>query len=711
MISSRGSILEVLPDVDLVVNCVKWPKHRKDHLIYKDDLKRMKTGSVIVDVSADIGGGAVETYRATTHFEPTYAIDGVVHYGVDNIPGAAAHTVSRAYAASIVPHIKSIADRGVRDACLRDGYLRRSLTVYKGLLTHEETSVIQGRDFVRPEKALEARIGRGPGLGAEGDQHGRERLTSERHSPEFRLLECFRATKKEGEMKRRSIAIASALMALTSLSALATWAQKADKPVRFRLVSSLTSLDWENTTNVRDMKVWHQMYEGLYGMDESKNGYCLELAKKVDVSKDQKVYTIALQDGVKFQNGDPLKASDVVFSYKRAMKNPRFKYLTSMIVDVAAVNDKTVKITLDKPYAPIGHTFFCIKILSEKEVTAQGAKFGTIPNKAGTGAYFASAYDIGSGVKLQAFKDYWRGEPAIKSVEYVVISDESAAVIAYENGELDYFEDVPLSAWKDLSKVAGENGKLIKGNNIMFMAINYLSPKKALADLKVRQAICYAINKKDINLGVCDGYGVEATQYMPSEYVATAPVSGFKTYDYNPELAKKLLAEAGYPHGLDVGTILTYGASTSNNAKMAQVLQANLEEVGITAAVSVMEASVVTPKLYVQDYDICIFADSMNYDFNNIRQQVHSESKGMYVVKFKDGPFNWKRLEELVDLGVSTVDTAQRRAYYTELWSIVMDTATILPCLHRPVGIVWSKGLNIGQPVPTFYKIRTFSKK
>jgi peptide/nickel transport system substrate-binding protein len=513
-------------------------------------------------------------------------------------------------------------------------------------------------------------------------------------------------------MKKRSIRTAIALMVLLSVAVSGAWAQASAKPVKFRLTSSLTSLDWQNTTNTRDMKVWHQMYEGLYGMDEARNGYYQELAKKVDVSADQKTYTITLQDGVKFQNGDPLKASDVVFSYKRAMATPKFNYLTSMIEAVEAVSDSVVRIRLDKPYSPIGHTFFQVKILSEKEFTAQGAKFGTIPNKAGTGAYYVTEYNIASGVKLQAFEGYWRGAPAIKNVEYVVISDDSAAVIAYENGELDYFEDVPLSAWKNISKVAGQNSTLIKGNNIMFMAVNYLSPtRKVLANQKVREAILYAINKKDVNLAVSEGYGVEATQYMPAEYVATSPVDGFKTYDYNPELSKKLLAEAGFPKGVDVGTILTYGASTSNNAKMAQVLQANLDEVGIKAAVSVMDASIVTPRLYKQDYDICVFSDSGNFDYNNIRQQVHSESTGMYVIKFKDGPFNWQRLEALVDLGVSTVDVAKRRGYYTELFKIVMDSATILPVLHRPVGIVWSKTLNIGSPVPTYYKIRTFTRK
>ena len=144
----------------------------------------------------------------------------------------------------------------------------------------------------------------------------------------------------------------------TSVDKSSTEASAADKSIKLRLSASLTSLDWEQTTNTRDMKVWHQMYEGLYGMDEAKNGYYKELAKKVDISSDKKVYTITLQDGVKFQNGDAMKASDVVFSYKRAMKNSRFNYLTSMITDVVAVNDSTVKITLDAPYSPIDHTFY-----------------------------------------------------------------------------------------------------------------------------------------------------------------------------------------------------------------------------------------------------------------------------------------------------------------------------------------------------------------
>lgn len=157
MFSNQSNIRALLPTTDLVVNCVKWSKDRTDHLITREMLSLMKKGSVIVDISADLDG-AIETYRATTHEDPVYEVDGIIHYGVDNIPGAAAHTTSIAYAASVLPHIRSIANKGVREACIKDGFLRRSLTVYNGILTHKETSIIQNREWSTPEEVLDLDI-------------------------------------------------------------------------------------------------------------------------------------------------------------------------------------------------------------------------------------------------------------------------------------------------------------------------------------------------------------------------------------------------------------------------------------------------------------------------------------------------------------------------------------------------------------------------
>ncbi|MGE1110210.1 alanine dehydrogenase [Priestia megaterium] len=152
-LSTKQNIKKLLPETDMVINCVKWPKERKDYLIECDMLNLMEKGSVIVDISNDTDG-AIESFRETTHEHPTYIENGVVHYCVSNIPGAIANSTSVAYAASVLPHIQSILNSGVKSACIKDGFLRRSLTAYKGYLTHEETSAIQNRPWVRPENVL-----------------------------------------------------------------------------------------------------------------------------------------------------------------------------------------------------------------------------------------------------------------------------------------------------------------------------------------------------------------------------------------------------------------------------------------------------------------------------------------------------------------------------------------------------------------------------
>lgn len=144
MISSRENIAAVLPETDMILNCVKWPKGNKEYLVTREMIRTMEPGSVLVDISND-EQGAIETFHETTHENPRYVEEGVVHYCVSNIPGAIANSTSVAYAASVLPHFRSILNNGVAKACERDGFLRRSLTTYKGYLTHEETSALQNR--------------------------------------------------------------------------------------------------------------------------------------------------------------------------------------------------------------------------------------------------------------------------------------------------------------------------------------------------------------------------------------------------------------------------------------------------------------------------------------------------------------------------------------------------------------------------------------
>lgn len=152
IISNRYNIKKILPTVDMVVNCVRWDKSNTHYLIDREMVRSMQKGAVIVDISNDYG--VIETFHETTHEDPIYVDEGVVHYCVSNIPSAIANSASIAYGAAVEKHIRSILNNGVAEACARDGYLRRAMVTYHGLLTHEETSQIQHRPWIQPEKVL-----------------------------------------------------------------------------------------------------------------------------------------------------------------------------------------------------------------------------------------------------------------------------------------------------------------------------------------------------------------------------------------------------------------------------------------------------------------------------------------------------------------------------------------------------------------------------
>ena len=152
MEAGRIALGTLMPETDLLLNCVRWPKDAAEYMITREMVASMRRGSVICDISNDYG--CIETFHETTHDDPIYEEEGVIHYCVNNIPGAIAGSTSVAYSQALLPHFRSIIRDGLAEACVKDGYLRRSLTCYKGYLTHEETSGIQGRPWVRPDIIL-----------------------------------------------------------------------------------------------------------------------------------------------------------------------------------------------------------------------------------------------------------------------------------------------------------------------------------------------------------------------------------------------------------------------------------------------------------------------------------------------------------------------------------------------------------------------------
>jgi alanine dehydrogenase len=133
--SNRHNILEQIASADLVVGGVLIPGAKAPKLIRRDDLKRMRPGSVIVDVAID-QGGCVETIHATTHENPTYVVDGVIHYGVANMPGGVPRTSTLALTNATFPYALQLANKGWKKALRENGALRKGLNMIDGKITY-----------------------------------------------------------------------------------------------------------------------------------------------------------------------------------------------------------------------------------------------------------------------------------------------------------------------------------------------------------------------------------------------------------------------------------------------------------------------------------------------------------------------------------------------------------------------------------------------
>lgn len=151
--SDQANLLNSLKNSDVIINCILWPKWRKDHLITREMLKLMKPNSLIIDVSCD-DNGAIETCRSTTHNDPIYFEEGIMHYCVDNIPSAFSRSASISLCNRTLPFALQIADKGYDAALKENPMLRKGLCFYKGLLTLRETGLKQNRPFTTPEEAL-----------------------------------------------------------------------------------------------------------------------------------------------------------------------------------------------------------------------------------------------------------------------------------------------------------------------------------------------------------------------------------------------------------------------------------------------------------------------------------------------------------------------------------------------------------------------------
>ncbi|MEX2527999.1 MAG: alanine dehydrogenase [Gemmatimonadota bacterium] len=151
--SNRYNIREQIQHADLLIGGVLIPGKKAPNLVVREDLRTMLPGSVIVDVAVD-QGGCVETIRATTHQDPIYVVDDVIHYGVANMPGSVSRTSTLALTNATFPYVQTLTDQGWQEACRRDPALALGLNVIRGVLTHDGVAEAFGMEWEAPSRFL-----------------------------------------------------------------------------------------------------------------------------------------------------------------------------------------------------------------------------------------------------------------------------------------------------------------------------------------------------------------------------------------------------------------------------------------------------------------------------------------------------------------------------------------------------------------------------
>lgn len=487
-----------------------------------------------------------------------------------------------------------------------------------------------------------------------------------------------------------------------------------ESTVTLRNTAFLTTSDPNQTTNTHEYTVHENIYEGLYDLNEASGGYDLRLAESIEANEDATEYIVALRQDVKFHNGEQMTADDVVFSYELAQNSPKQASYVRPLDHVEKVDEYTVKIVMNQSFSPIGHMLHKVKILSQKEVTEQGDNFGKIANKAGTGPYMwdENNYNPKTSWSAVAFEDYYRGKASIDRITWNVIEDDTSAITALINGEIDYMI-VPITYWEDVKASDKFTCVAKESNEVMTFCINIESSTYGdiLQNDLVRLAIMYALDRDGVNKLVCDGYGTPTYMYINPSYAAAAPSADSleNPIPYDLEKAKALLAEAGYPDGVYVGEFI---AAAGRNESYAIAIHAQLEAAGIKSTLVVSDYSVAGDRLVAQEYDLAMAYDCGNYDFNNFEQQSSSSSVGIKNCVY-DGPsgkFNElsDKFDEWLKEGASTADMEKRIEIYTEMYNAYYDTHTLTPVITIPSCVAYNKDLN-AVAVPTDYRVYDWS--
>jgi peptide/nickel transport system substrate-binding protein len=416
---------------------------------------------------------------------------------------------------------------------------------------------------------------------------------------------------------------------------------------------------------------YQNIFEGLTRMNDS--GEVLPgLARSWDISEDGTVYTFHLAEGVTFHDGTPFSAEDVKFSLDRARAedstNPQ-KGLFAAIENVEVIDDNTVEVTLS---APQGNFLFNMA-WGEAAIVSQASADTNQENPIGTGPFKFENWARGSAVTLSRYEEYWGDDVHLDRAEFRFVPDAAAAIPALLSGDIHAMSNVPVG--DALPQIENDpRFEVVIGSTEGETILSLNNAREPFDDLRVRQAIAHAINREEAIAGNgLGGLGTPIGSHFAPHHPAYVDLTD--TYPYDPERARELLAEAGFPDGLSATLRLpppTYAREGG------QVIASQLRQVGIDLEIIPVEWAEWLSQVFTdKDFDMTIISHVEPMD-------IGIYARPDYYFQYQNEEFN-ALYEELT----VTADEARRNEIFGDLQRILAEDAPVGFLFQMPKIGVW----------------------
>lgn len=466
-------------------------------------------------------------------------------------------------------------------------------------------------------------------------------------------------------------------------------------------------LDPHKTTYLTAVQVHNNIYNGVLRItyDGKDVHFGPDLAQEWEMKSDTD-HVFHLRKGVSFHNGDAFTAHDVKWSWERVADreiSPIHYWKMSQVQTIEVIDDHTIRLLLKQPdpfmaVAQTGSTGRAGTIVNRRAVEEAGQAYGK-KVVIGTGPFKFVEWIENDRILLERNPNYWESDadgnqlPYLDKVVIRIVPESSTALAAITTGELDGWNTAPYQFVQKLRADQNLTVYTLTGGNYVRLSMNVTRPP--FDDVKVRQAVSYAINREEIVQQAFFGEAIVAhgpisppmSQYYDREFE-----SGTNGQYYDLDKAKALMKDSKYPDGAEVGYILT---QVTFQPRIAQIVQAHLAKIGIKVNLQVFENAAWRKRWLESDFDMVLTSPWADLDPDEtIYPQFHTGEK------WNVGKWSNPEFDRQVEIARSTFDVKTRKAAYDKAVAMLVDKCPSVFIAHVNEHKVMAKHVMGFQAIP-----------